>query len=93
MKQRTTLTQLAADLLLAHPSRRFTPRELAEALLATYPDHFTAKKMAYEAKNLGRSVSYQIEREIYARRHAIIEANLALEVDASDLDATRALWV
>jgi hypothetical protein len=46
MKQRTTLTQLAADFLLAHPGRRFTPRELAEALLATYPEHFTPKKAA-----------------------------------------------
>jgi hypothetical protein len=46
MKQRATLTRLAADLLLAHPGRRFTPRELAEALLATYPEHFTAKKTA-----------------------------------------------
>ena len=84
MNQRATLTQLAADILLAHRGRRFTPRELAEALLATYPEHFTAKKTAYEAKNPGRSVGYQIEREIYARRHAIVEANPALEVDASD---------
>jgi hypothetical protein len=29
-------------------------------------------------------MSYQIEREIYARRHAIVEADPALEIDASD---------
>ena len=83
MDQRATLTQLAADILLAHRGRQFTPCELVEALLATYPEHFTVKKTAYEAK-IGRPVGYQIEREIYARRHAIVEANPALEVDASD---------
>ena len=79
-----TLTQLAADLLLTHRGRRFTARELAEALLAAHPEHFGAKKAAYEAKNPGRPVSYQIEREIYARRHAIVETDPALEIDASD---------
>ena len=29
-------------------------------------------------------MSYQVEREIYARRHAIVEADPALEIDASD---------
>jgi hypothetical protein len=53
-------------------------------LLAEHPQHFAAKRLAYEAKNLGRSVSYQIEREIYGRRHAIVSSDPAIEIDASD---------
>ncbi len=84
MTGRQTLTRLTADLLLAQRGRRFSARELAEALLAAHPRHFAAKREAYEAKNPGKSVAYQIEREIYARRHAIVEADPAIEVDASD---------
>jgi hypothetical protein len=84
MRQRPTLIRLAADLLLANRGRRFTARELAEALLAANPGHFAAKREAYEAKNPGKSVAYQLEREIYARRHAIVEADPAIETDASD---------
>ena len=83
--RKATLTQLAAHFLLDHRGRRFTARELAEALLAAYPEHFRAKKAAYETKNPDRPVSYQIEREIYARRHAIVDADPALEIDASDI--------
>jgi type VI secretion system protein ImpL len=84
MRQRPTLIRLAADLLLANRRRRFTARELAEALLAANPGHFAAKREAYEAKNPGKSVAHQLEREIYARRHAIVEADPAIETDASD---------
>lgn len=84
MKPRSSLTRLAADFLLAHRGRRFGARELAQALLAAHPEHFASKRQAYEAKNPSKSVVYQIEREIYARRHDIIKADPAIEIDASD---------
>jgi hypothetical protein len=57
---------------------------LAEGLLAQHPEHFAAKRRAYESKKPGKPVVYQIEREIYARRHAIVDANPAIDIDASE---------
>jgi hypothetical protein len=57
---------------------------LAEGLLKENPAHFAAKRRAYEAKNAGKSVAYQIEREIYARRQAIVDADAAINIDASE---------
>jgi uncharacterized protein len=75
---------LAAAFILQKNGEKVRPRELASGVLALDPSHFAKKKSEYEARSGGRSVTYQIEREIYARREAIVGADARIQIDASD---------
>ena len=66
MALRSPLTRLAAEFLLGHRGRRFSARELAEGLLAAYPERFAAKRKAFEAKHGGKSVAYQLAQDLRA---------------------------
>ncbi|MBB3938156.1 hypothetical protein [Aureimonas phyllosphaerae] len=81
---RITTASLAAAFLVAHPGRQFHPREVAESILTANSAHFAQKKRDYEAKNPGRSVLYQLEREIYALRDSIERQDPRVIVESED---------
>lgn len=81
MNKPTTM-KLAADFLLANPGVRFRPREIADGILAAHPTHFAAKKDAYERKNPGKSVAYQLEREIFAHRTSIERHSPRMQIES-----------
>jgi uncharacterized protein len=79
-----SLMTLCAKFLHSHPGQKFDVHELAAQVLSENSKHFTEKKRRYEAENPGRSVAYQLEREIYARRHFLLKQHPDITIDASD---------
>jgi hypothetical protein len=82
--QQRSLVDLCAAYLVAHPEQKLDARQLAEAVYETNSAHFAGKKASYEKKNPDRSVIFQLEREIYARRQILVERHPTISIDASD---------